>query len=97
MAAKGLTESQARDRIAAISKAIKPAISGRVNTAMASDTYGVGNYSETKTGRLNLSLIPVNVSDKAAAVAAETGLSIEEVYKRLPELRPANVTLDVKA
>ena len=38
MTAKGLTESQARDRIAAISKAIKPAISGRVNTAMASDT-----------------------------------------------------------
>lgn len=96
MAAKGLTEAQAKDRIAAIAKAIKPAVSGRVNQAMASDTYGIRSYSESKAGALSVSLYPVNVSDMAASISAQTGLSLEEVYKRMPELKPKPV-LEVKA
>lgn len=88
MTKHGLTEQQAKDRIGAIAKSIKPAVSGRVNQAMASDSYGIRSYTETKAGAVSVSLYPVNVSDKAAAIAAETGLSIEEVYKRIPELKP---------
>lgn len=96
MAKHGLTEAQAKDRISAIAKAIKPAVSGRVNQAMASDAYGVRRYTESKAGAVTVSLYPVNVSDKAAAIAAETGLSIEEVYARIPELKP-KATLEVSA
>lgn len=93
MAAHGLTEAQAKDRISAIAKAIKPSVSGRVNQAMASDAYGIRSYTESKAGAVSVSLYPVNVSDKAAAIAAETGLSIEEVYNRIPELRPKSEPL----
>ena len=62
MAKHGLTESQAKDRIGAIAKSIKPAVSGRVNQAMASDAYGVRRYTESKAGAVTVSLYPVNVS-----------------------------------
>lgn len=88
MVKHSLTEAQAKDRISAIAKSIKPAVSGRVNQAMASESYGIRRYAESKAGALTVSLYPVNVSDKAAAIAAETGLSVEEVYKRIPELKP---------
>lgn len=74
-----------------IGQTIKPMLMGRVSHAGASSDYIVRRYAETPNDkgkhRLSLTLEKVNVENTAERIARECKLTVEEVYKRMPELR----------
>ena len=82
--AQGLSRDAAIQKIAAIGKAIKPAIMGRVSKAASSEAYIVRRYSENpKSGAISVSLNKLAITDKLSEIAATYGLTREEVAKRL--------------
>lgn len=84
LTAAGMTREQAVDKLHAIGKAIKPAIMGRVVKASSDESYIVRRYSENPdSGAIGVALVKVKTTDKLAQIAAEYGLTREEVAKRL--------------
>jgi len=89
----GMSRDAATEKAHAIGKALKPAIMGRVQRAASDENYIVRRYSESPTnGSIAVSLTKIKSSDKIAAIAAEYGLSIEEVKARLSE-KPTTIAV----
>lgn len=88
-----LSVDEANAKAIDIGQSIKPVIMGRVAHAGASASFIVRRYAETPSDKgkhkLSLTLEKVNTETTAERLARECKITVDEVYKRMPELKPA--------
>lgn len=85
----GLTGDAAKQSVARIGQAIKPAVMGRVSAFASQGSTIVRRYTETPDAsgngrhKMMVAFERVNVESTVERIARETGLTVDEVCKRL--------------